>query len=290
MRRIIEISNRLVDKGHDVDIIMVLDSSPLTCDWMEVKAKVIRLGDRRDYDIAIFNHAPVWVAMEHIIARLKVYYWLGFEGAYMKSMPWKDAYREKYFIVANSPWCAKMASLMYGYVPPVVAGGLDTTLFHPVKVEKEYDLLCCCPGDRPEKGLEYVTRVSELLGLRLENFAGKDLPQEKLAEEYSKAKVFIAAPIIEGYYQPGLEAMACGVPVVMSNAGGNTLYARDGENCFLTARNAGDIAYGVKMLLNDPLLYDKFVTNGLKTVEGFSWDKAATEFEQLLTYELAKTI
>jgi len=286
----IEFSNHLVELGHEVDMIMVLDSTPLTCDWMECKANVIHVGDRRDYDIAIFNHAPVWVAMDRIIARLKVYYWLGFEGAYMKSMPWKDAYAQKYFIIANSPWTAKMASMMYGFTPPVILGGLDHTLFHPVEVEKEYDLLCCSPGDRPEKGLDYMERVAQLLGLKLTNFAPKDLPQSELATEYSKARVFIGAPIVEGHYQPGLEAMACGTPVVMSNSGGNTWYARDGENCFLTARNAGDLAYGVKTVLENEEIRNKFIKNGLATVEKLDWLESTKQLEQLLIHELKKTI
>jgi glycosyltransferase involved in cell wall biosynthesis len=208
----------------------------------------------------------------------------------MKQMPWKDAYSHKYFIIANSPWTAKMASMMYGYTPPVILGGLDHNLFHPVDVEKEYDLLCCCPGDRPEKGLDYITRVSEILGLPLTNFAPKDLPQSELATEYSKAKVFIGAPIIEGNYQPGLEAMACGTPVGMGNAGGNAWYARDGENCFITPRNPGDLAYAVYQLLKDKELQDKFIKNGLETVKELDWKQSTIQLEQLLKYELEKTI
>jgi hypothetical protein len=55
---------------------------------------------------------------------------------------------------------------------------------------------------------------------------------EELKELYHWSDVFLATPLIEeGFYMPGLEAMAAGAVVISSDAGGNRSYCRFGENC-----------------------------------------------------------
>jgi len=281
-RRIIEVANRLVEKGHKVDILITLDEYGIECDWMEIKADVKRFGDRGDYDIAIMNHAPVWLAMKKVIARLKVYWWLGFEAGYFKRQPWYDAYQEPYFIVANSPFTAQMAELIYGKKPPVVLGGINHEQFKPVKVEKKYELLCCSDPQRPEKGSFIMQRAAEILGLPLENYAIKNLPQEKLAEEYSKAKIFIAMPALEGAFFPTLEAMACGVPSIVSDCGGISYYAKNEENCLVIPRHVGALVMAIKRLREDKKLQEKFIKNGIETASKYTWERCVSEFEEII--------
>src|SRR5918995_1625489 len=55
---------------------------------------------------------------------------------------------------------------------------------------------------------------------------------QELRELYQWSDVFLATPLIEeGFYMPGLEAMAAGAVVISSDAGGNRAYCRFGENC-----------------------------------------------------------
>jgi len=54
----------------------------------------------------------------------------------------------------------------------------------------------------------------------------------ELRELYQWSDVFLATPLVEeGFYMPGLEAMAAGAVVISSDAGGNRAYCRFGENC-----------------------------------------------------------
>jgi glycosyltransferase involved in cell wall biosynthesis len=53
-----------------------------------------------------------------------------------------------------------------------------------------------------------------------------------LKDLYQWSDVFLATPLAEeGFYMPGLEAMAAGAVVVTPDAGGNLAYCRFGENC-----------------------------------------------------------
>ena len=55
---------------------------------------------------------------------------------------------------------------------------------------------------------------------------------QELRNLYHWADVFLATPLVEeGFYMPGLEAMAAGAVVISSDAGGNRAYCRFGENC-----------------------------------------------------------
>jgi hypothetical protein len=73
---------------------------------------------------------------------------------------------------------------------------------------------------------------------------------KELRDLYHWSDVFLATPLgEEGFYMPGLEAMAAGAIVVSSDAGGNRAYCRFGENC-LPARldNAPDYAAALRAL------------------------------------------
>jgi hypothetical protein len=55
---------------------------------------------------------------------------------------------------------------------------------------------------------------------------------QELRDLYHWSDVFLATPLVEeGFYMPGLEAMAAGAVVISSDAGGNRAYCRFGENC-----------------------------------------------------------
>lgn len=55
---------------------------------------------------------------------------------------------------------------------------------------------------------------------------------QELRDLYHWSDVFLATPLAEeGFYMPGLEAMAAGAVVISPDAGGNRAYCRFGENC-----------------------------------------------------------
>ena len=78
--------------------------------------------------------------------------------------------------------------------------------------------------------------VASLLGRPDSGFSFRAIREpvgwDELRELYHWADVFLATPLIEeGFYLPGLEAMAAGAVVISSDAGGNRAYCVFGENC-----------------------------------------------------------
>ena len=69
--------------------------------------------------------------------------------------------------------------------------------------------------------------------MRVERYGGKNLDQAALGREYDAARVFAVGSWFEGFCQPGLEALACGTPLVTTDNGGCREYAIDGETALV---------------------------------------------------------
>lgn len=106
---------------------------------------------------------------------------------------------------------------------------------------------------------------------------------EKLAELYSSSDIFAFPSHIEGFGLPPLEAMACGTPVVTTDCLGVRDYVKNGENSIMVPpKQPPELADGIRKIVNDNQLAEKFKTNGLKTAKNFTWDNVATKFEKNL--------
>lgn len=59
------------------------------------------------------------------------------------------------------------------------------------------------------------------------------MPYEKLVDVYNQSDVFICPTRSEAFNIPGLEAMACGLPTIQTNFGGQTDYMSDKNSLFI---------------------------------------------------------
>ena len=118
------------------------------------------------------------------------------------------------------------------------------------------------------------------MGERLVGYADMDLSQGELGREYAAAEVFVVGSWFEGFCQPGLEALACGVPLVTTDNGGCLEYAIDGETALVVPpRDPVAMAQAIGRLLDDPVLAATLRANGLELVaQRFDWDTRAAEF------------
>jgi glycosyltransferase involved in cell wall biosynthesis len=98
------------------------------------------------------------------------------------------------------------------------------------------------------------------------------------------AAVFVYPSLYEGFGLPPLEAMACGTPVVCSNASSLPEVVGDG-GVLVEPRDAGGFAQAIARTLGDQVLRAKLRHQGLEQASKFSWERTARE--TLAVYETA---
>jgi glycosyltransferase involved in cell wall biosynthesis len=111
------------------------------------------------------------------------------------------------------------------------------------------------------------------------------VPDNELGKFYNLASLFVYPSFYEGFCLPPLEAMACGCPVIVSNAA--SLPEVCGEAAFYVDPNdIGSIARGMDRVLKDETLRKSMIAKGLERSRLFSWEKSAREhlkvFEEVM--------
>ena len=79
-----------------------------------------------------------------------------------------------------------------------------------------------------------------------------------------------------------MEALACGVPIFATRAGGIEEYMQDGVNGFGITRDAADIAAKLRPVLEDPALLARLREGARATAQDFGWPAIAARYEALL--------
>jgi glycosyltransferase involved in cell wall biosynthesis len=154
--------------------------------------------------------------------------------------------------IVKSSWLKGLLAKA-GYSAEKIHLGMDLSMFYPRDIKKSSHpiILAMARPRTPRRGYKYVISALHqvkrerpdaeiiLFGDHLQkksipfNFtdAGVLSDQNRLAELYSKADVFIDGSDYQGFGRTALEAMACGAACVVTNVGGVTEYAVDGYNC-----------------------------------------------------------
>ncbi|MBJ6369811.1 glycosyltransferase family 4 protein [Snuella sedimenti] len=106
------------------------------------------------------------------------------------------------------------------------------------------------------------------------------VPKKDLPIIYSMADLFVFPSIYEGFGIPPLEAMRCGVPVLISNRGASPEICGS-ASLQVDPYDINDIAKGIETLLKNQALRKNKIRLGLERVKQFTWSKAAKETLQV---------
>jgi glycosyltransferase involved in cell wall biosynthesis len=119
-----------------------------------------------------------------------------------------------------------------------------------------------------------ASRLAEKLGVGpFVEWAGY-LPLCELVEAYQQAAVFVLPSHYEGFGLPVLEAMACGTPVICSNAA--SLPDVVGDAALLVSPDDTDgLAEAIVRVLTDKALASTMREKGLRRAAQFSWRRTA---------------
>ena len=296
IRRVIEFSNRLIERGHTVTWFIPewVYASNQRGGWMKQLFNVYSLASIESlkstgvkYDVVIFNEETQFSIAKLFPATVRVYYALHWAVLHKDYNMLRNCYNGGFYIMANSSWTADAMLLETSARPPIVYGGVTEELFHPVHVPKQYDILAY-GATRAWKGMETVHQIvnklkeedSQLSFMKFGDNSG--IKQTEMAEAYGACRVYLSASWYEGWGWCALESMACGTAVVMSDDGGCRDYAKDGYNCLMyPARDVEKAVYCIKKVLNDRKLEERLVQNGLETASRFKWEPEVVKMEEL---------
>jgi D-inositol-3-phosphate glycosyltransferase len=121
-----------------------------------------------------------------------------------------------------------------------------------------------------------LRRLADELGLgdRVE-FLGS-VPQQRLATYYAAAEACLMPSYSESFGLVGLEAQACGTPVIASNVDGLASVVRDGVTGFLVdGHRPDDYAERMGRILDSPRLAVDLGEHGSRQARAFSWERTA---------------
>lgn len=103
------------------------------------------------------------------------------------------------------------------------------------------------------------------------NFLGR-VPRDRIHEEFQLADVFALPSLAEGSAEVTYEALASGLPLVVTRAAGSV--ARDGiEGCIVPERNSEALADAIERIVEDRRLRDRLAIAARERGRDFTWEK-----------------
>ncbi|MGD8585552.1 MAG: glycosyltransferase family 1 protein [Chloroflexota bacterium] len=130
-------------------------------------------------------------------------------------------------------------------------------------------------AEYPRQAKSLQQQVAEL-GLALHVRFIPHVSDDDLVLLYNLASLFVFPSLLEGFGLPPLEAMACGTPVVCSNAA--SLPEVVGEAALtVDPYDVDALATAMYSVLEDVNLADQFRARGVERAKAFTWEKTARE-------------
>ncbi len=202
----------------------------------------------------------------------------------------------------------------------VIYNGVDTGVFLPDKTQKQVETFTVLCASRLEnrKGFRYVVEAMETLHVQYpqvrlviaggDGNAGEELrtmvaekhlsdvvrftgqyTREELVRLQQQSDVFVLPSFNEGMSNSLLEAMAGGLPVLMTPTGGAEELIQEGKNGYIIHfSDANDIAEKLKKLLLDRPLAEAMGKKSREVAEAMSWSAVAKEYGDLYKQAFSK--
>lgn len=147
--------------------------------------------------------------------------------------------------------------------------------------ERGLDLQLVITGKEDPHYPEVLATIGRL-GLGDEVILTGLVSEEDLVQLHNGAAIFVFPSLYEGFGLPPLEAMACGTPVVASNASCIPEVCGAGNALFFDPLNVEEMAGQIEKLYKDGDLQAELIGKGMKRAAEFSWERTAAETFKLL--------
>jgi glycosyltransferase involved in cell wall biosynthesis len=147
----------------------------------------------------------------------------------------------------------------------------------------KYAKLCLIGDEITPAITEKLSQLGIASHVQILNF----IPFEKLVAMLQRTDVFVIPSSQEGLCISGLEAMACGCPVVSTLCGGPTDYVEDGENGYLVDFNSATFADKIVSICENRELREKMSAHSLQKIqENYSDVSVKKKWTNVINQEL----
>lgn len=220
-------------------------------------------------------------------------------------------------VVANSKGLRDLALTVSPKQPlEVIGNGVDTKRFAPDSTHRPANEFIVTPGASrvtSRKGLKYLVEAIQELAprfpqLRLKIMGDSDgneramlealvregnisdrvefigrVPREETTRYYQEASLFVLPSLNEGMSNAMLEALACGLPIIMTPTGGAEELIQEGKNGIIVPFESNkDIAAAMEKFLTNPEKVQSFGAASREIAEANDWRKVAERFKVVL--------
>lgn len=101
------------------------------------------------------------------------------------------------------------------------------------------------------------------------------LPRQELIDTLYRSKVFCLPSVVEGFGLATIEAMACGLPVILAGIPVNQEITNFGQGTlFFKSDNESDLSQKISRLFTNPQLYRQKQLEAFKLAKIYTWEKA----------------
>lgn len=211
----------------------------------------------------------------------------------------KDTYALLPHKIVTSEWLRQLLATD-GYQSHKIPSGMDLGIFYPREQQRNRPptVLAMTRPETPRRGFPDTVAALQMVKAAMPEVeivvfgdakasaripfphrnVGMVTDRDQMAALYSQADIFLDGSTFQGFGRPALEAMACGVVGVLTNVGGVSEYAREGENCLLVPpQQPARFADAILTLLRDEPLRKTLSAGGLRTVQAYSHKRDASD-------------
>ncbi|MGD8744209.1 MAG: glycosyltransferase [Candidatus Woesebacteria bacterium] len=319
LKMIFTFANCLKDRGYNVNIYSVLNRDQPS--WFKLNTNFTNISKyyfNEKTDILITSFWPTQFVSLLLKAKKKYYLVQGWEENFYKNPLIKSIVKQSYkfpgeIITVNNSIKTKLkknisnSKEIHVIKTPIV----DAKVFNTKNIvsrsdssrKQKINVLSVISRYNFQKGPDILEKVIQEIKKRYDNyeftlvsfedrkysnvidkFYSKISPSH-ISKLYKRANVLLITSRFEGLLGVGLEAMACGCPIVTTNVPGVTDYAKHMYNAYVI-KNISDlwINNSIEKLLSDKKLVSKLTKNGIETAKEYSI-KSATEILEKVLFE-----